>query len=365
MSIALSSHAIDRTAWCLRGRTQGGEALRQFDITSSPFRVGRLTNLSLTLLSPAISKLHAELHCCHDALIVHDNDSTNGTYINGHRVHQASALQEGDLLQFADVAFRVGINRSSEMAQTQHKGSLEWAQTLIRFDELMSEQAIVPFFQPLVKLDSLAVIGYESLGRSKIKGLETPRSMFAAAEQLDVQCQLSVMLRNAGISAGSHLAGRPNVFVNTHPDEIGTPQLIASLEAIRRRDPTQPLTVELHEAAVTSTPSLKEFQAALRDLDIRLAYDDFGAGQARLIELSEAPPDYVKFDRDMVTAIHLSGGRRQRLLASLVQMVNDMGVITVAEGVESGEEATACRQLGFDLAQGYYYGRPAPLEQCR
>jgi len=97
-------------------------------------------------------------------------------------------------------------------------------------------------------------------------------------------------------------------------------------------------------------------------MNVGLAYDDFGAGQARLFELAEAPPHYLKFDRRFVTGIDHAPVSRQRLVASLVAAARELLVSTVAEGVETAAEAATCMRAGFSHAQGYHFGRPAPAE---
>ena len=61
--------------------------------------------------------------------------------------------------------------------------------------------------------------------------------------------------------------------------------------------------MEIHEAAITSASFLAKLRDQLRDLDIGLAYDDFGAGQARLLEMADAPPDVIKFDIHMIRGL--------------------------------------------------------------
>jgi EAL domain-containing protein (putative c-di-GMP-specific phosphodiesterase class I) len=187
--------------------------------------------------------------------------------------------------------------------------------------------------------------------------------MFAAAARLDQQAALSRLLRWEGVCVGAGLPAGLNLFVNTHPTEIVTDELVASLTELRERFPTQRLTIEIHEAAVTDIDALVHFRAFLRDLRIQLAFDDFGSGQARLVELTETSPDFVKFDMKLIRGIHQASARRQRMLSSLVRLVRDLGIATVAEGVELADEAAVCGQLGFDLAQGFYFGRPAPLAE--
>ena len=88
---------------------------------------------------------------------------------------------------------------------------------------------------------------------------------------------------------GSQRAGMTApLFFNTHPAECRAPdQLVAELESLRARHPSLDLVFEVHEAAVTDLGVMADIGTALRAMNIRLAYDDFGAGQARLLELVE------------------------------------------------------------------------------
>src|SRR4029079_7912303 len=101
------------------------------------------------------------------------------------------------------------------------------------------------------------------------------------------------------------------------------------------------------------------------DLKMKLAYDDFGAGQARLNELVEARPDYVKFDRNLSSDVDTAAAGRRQLIESLVNMCRKLGIVTLAEGVENAGEAEACRRVGFELMQGYFFGRPNQLESAQ
>jgi EAL domain-containing protein (putative c-di-GMP-specific phosphodiesterase class I) len=117
--------------------------------------------------------------------------------------------------------------------------------------------------------------------------------------------------------------------------------------------------LEIHEAAITNPQAMRQLQACLRDINVQIAYDDFGAGQNRLVELIESPPDVLKFDMSLIRDIDQATAERQRMVASLVQIVVDLGVQPLAEGIETLAEAEVCKEMGFSLAQGYFYGRPA------
>ena len=109
---------------------------------------------------------------------------------------------------------------------------------------------------------------------------------------------------------------------------------------------------------------IRRLRSRLSELSIGMAYDDFGTGQARLVDVVEVPPDFLKFDISLIRGIDrlLS---KQRMIESLVGMVIDLGITPTAEGIETEEEAEVCRQLGFEFAQGYLLGRPVRIEELR
>jgi EAL domain-containing protein (putative c-di-GMP-specific phosphodiesterase class I) len=185
--------------------------------------------------------------------------------------------------------------------------------------------------------------------------------MFSAAAAMEQEAELSRICRWEAVACAAGFVDPPPLFLNTHPAELADlADLYRSLVELRTKYPDKPLVLEIHEAAVTSPRVVRELRARLDDLDMRLAYDDFGAGQARLLELAEVSPDYLKFDMDLTRGISVSTFAKQHILGSLVQIARDLGIATVAEGVETAEEQEACLQLGFELGQGFYFGKPAP-----
>jgi EAL domain-containing protein (putative c-di-GMP-specific phosphodiesterase class I) len=209
-------------------------------------------------------------------------------------------------------------------------------------------------------MKSERTVGFELLGRSPLFGLRTPHAMFSAAALLDLESELSRMLRDEGVRSAEELPANPLVFLNTHPAELqDQPQLELSLRELREAAPHMALVLEIHEAAATSVPQMQALRVVLNDLGIKLAYDDFGAGQARLAELGDAPPDYLKFDIQLIRDIDSASADRQRMLESLVRIAADLGIISLAEGIETAAEHETCRRLGFVYGQGFRYGTPA------
>jgi EAL domain-containing protein (putative c-di-GMP-specific phosphodiesterase class I) len=123
--------------------------------------------------------------------------------------------------------------------------------------------------------------------------------------------------------------------------------------------PGQRAVVEIHESAVTDLDAMEEIRAELRACGIALAYDDFGAGQSRLMELVEVPPEYIKLDMGLIRNIDKVPKKRD-LVAALVKVMVDLDITVLAEGIEREDEGRVCRDLGCTLGQGYFYGRPLP-----
>lgn len=349
--------------WFITGVGPDGLS-RRISVPSGRFQVGRRSDLNLSLLHPSVSKLHAEFVASDVALFVRDLGSTNGTYVNGKRIATDTPVGEDDLVQFAGFEFVVGRTVKENPLQTLVSSPPEWQEAIGQFHRLLSDRAVVPHFQPIVRFSDAATIGYEVLARSTMAGLSSPKDMFAAAERVSLAARLSVMCRENGVEVAKTLPNPGVVFLNTHPSEKPHAGLIESLAQLRTAAPTLQIVLELHEAAISQPKEIAAFRDELRALKIQLAYDDFGAGQARLMELSEVAPDYLKFDIGLIREIHLAP-QRQQVVAGLVRLVCDMGIHALAEGIESKEEADVCREIGFTHAQGYYYGRPAPAETFR
>jgi EAL domain-containing protein (putative c-di-GMP-specific phosphodiesterase class I) len=358
MSASVAS--VDTATWLLSGQLRGDQPVQTIPIKVSPFVVGRKSSCTLAIPSPTVSGEHAQLMPSNDALRVRDLGSTNGTFVNGVRIEGEVKVCCGDLLQFSEVVFRVGLESESRDSQTIQDDASDRALALIQFDKLMTERAVLPHFQPIVRITDRHPIGYEILGRSRLFGLRSPHAMFTAAAVLDLEAELSRIMRSEGVRSAEYLPGQPLLFANTHPAEMYDLGVLEfSLRELKEIAPNSRIVLEIHEAAVTCVNQMQELRATLNDLEMELAYDDFGAGQARLVELVEVPPDYLKFDIGLVRNIHQASIERQRMLASLVQIVRDLGISALAEGVEVEQDNVVCQQIGFEFAQGFLYGKPA------
>jgi EAL domain-containing protein (putative c-di-GMP-specific phosphodiesterase class I) len=137
--------------------------------------------------------------------------------------------------------------------------------------------------------------------------------------------------------------------------------LLKNLEGIPQAvGGSRQVVLEFHEEVVADARTIRRLRERLDELGIGLAYDDFGAGQARLSELAEVPPDFIKLDKTLIHDLHRVPSR-QGLVSALAKLSEDLGIRIIAEGIEVPDEAAVCRRLGCHFGQGYLFGRPQPI----
>ncbi len=356
---------LDPSVWFFAGQTSPSGPIRRVEIVNTPMVIGRRQDVTLTLPCSSVSGTHAEIFEHEGHLWVHDLGSTNGTYLNGKLVESPKPLNDGDILQFATVVFRVGRDElgTNSDNNTVAEDACDQALSLMQFDRLIEGNALIPFYQPIVRIDDpdFPHVAYEVLGRSRLIGLTTPNEMFTTAAQLNLETELSRNMRRVGMERASQLPSDLSIYVNTHPRELEGDGMVESLQELREQCPSRRIVLEIHEASITDPAAVKRIRHVLDDLDMGLAFDDFGAGQARLVELSEVAPDCLKFDMKLVQGIHSAPAGRQQVVGSLIAMVNELGVESLVEGVETREDHETLVQMGAKLGQGFFYGRPASM----
>jgi EAL domain-containing protein (putative c-di-GMP-specific phosphodiesterase class I) len=334
-----------------------------------PFRIGRGKTAHHVVFCRQVSKEHAEIFRAGDEFRIRDLGSTNGTFVNGQRIAN-SPLVHGDIVHVSHTEFRFGYKPTGSVDSFSGFLTENVATALPRsvirgskhLRELLGQHQVSAVFQPIVYLNNGALLGYESLGRGAHSELSTdPIELLRLAEQCHLAAELSRSFRLQGIKESARLAGEPHLFFNVHPAEMANQsQLNGLCEFLAFVDDGRSMVLEVHENVVADVPALRQLRDRMRALGVGLAFDDFGAGQTRLAELAEVPPDFVKLDMKLIRGIDQSRAR-QELVHALARIASDLGVQVIAEGVETPREAETCLELGCHLGQGFLFGRPQPL----
>lgn len=337
-------------------------------LIKTPFRIGRKPGLDLCLPCQSVSAIHAEIFEVDGVLWLKDLDSTNGTFVNGKRIESKLMLTEDDTIQFGTTVFHVskaGNVVENGLSNDEVDEDCDAVQDN-RLEKLFNG-GVVPFFQPIVNLEVAhqPVVGYEVLGRSRLFGLKTPAQMFAAASRMELEAELSRVLRKQGIKvADKNLDAGQKLFVNTHPAELGCSGLEESLFEIRDQYPDRPILLEVHESVLNDPDKIVRIRSTLENLQIKLVLHDVGGGNIHLASLAEVYPDVVKFDAKLLQSIDKMSARRQKFVASLVKMCKELGAMPMAQFIEQPGEHQTVLEMGFELGQGFFYGRPCSIADC-
>ncbi len=360
-----------------------GGALQRVWIHTLPFRIGRRHGLELVLPAESVSKDHAEIYAVGSTLRLRDLGSRNGTYLNRGLLEEEAVLGEGDVLHFADFEFRLGRSdrpgavppppdreRPTTAAHGERPHRFEPGTRELR--ELILERRVTMVFQPIILLSRGTVDAYEALGRGRHPHLdEGPLELLRIAESINAEAELSRLFRRMAVELIMQRTDLPatfrsrTIFLNTHKAEfVRYPGLFESLDDLREIAPDLDLALEIHESVVPARPAeIAELKAWLAERNIALAYDDFGAGRARLLELAEAQPHYLKFDQRWVKDLDEAPAGKRRLLRSLLALAEEFRIKTVAEGIENEAEKRVCTEIGFTHGQGFHIARPLTLDQ--
>jgi EAL domain-containing protein (putative c-di-GMP-specific phosphodiesterase class I) len=295
----------------LEGFVGDTNAVQRFALTAFPCLIGRHPDCGLPLHIERISRHHAQIDADNGGhLVVTDLHSTNGTYVNRERIHRPTPISDGDVLHFASHEFRlieahepaglpiehtaIGIGTLPQHFPTQAKA----------FNEMLHKRLLRGCAQAITDYQGRPY-AYELLGRGAHPALSSsPGDLFALAQTLEAEVALSEAMRWRSVEEAAAVGLTGPLFFNTHPAECRNPaRLLDGLRHLRAVYPHLRLVCEVHEAAVTTVQTMADVREGLQALGIGLAYDDFGAGQARLLELVEIPPDFLKFDLALIAGM--------------------------------------------------------------
>lgn len=225
-------------------------------------------------------------------------------------------------------------------------------------------------YQPVYDIDGKTLKSTEALVRWKHpqKGIISPADFIPVAEDTGMIVPIGVWVLNEALAQMRKWLDRhPNlgefsVAVNLSTRQLVMPGLVDIISAalMRHRISSSRLTIELTESALMS--DVDDSQRVLRNiqaLGCKLAIDDFGTGYSSMAYLRDLPVTCLKIDKSFVSKM-LCTERDRRIVAAMVNIATELGMQTVAEGVECAEEIDALRELHCTQLQGFHLMRPSP-----
>jgi PAS domain S-box-containing protein len=225
----------------------------------------------------------------------------------------------------------------------------------------------LPYFQPQVQLRSGKLTGFEVLARWKhaTKGIIPPDEFIPLAERDGWIHTLTSQIIEKAFRSAMPLPGAMQLSVNISPIQLRDRSLAKEFEEVARLTgfPLGRVMVEITESAMTDNLAQARLTAEeLKELGCKLTLDDFGTGYSSLRHLQSLPFDELKVDKSFVfTMVEKRDSRK--IVAAVVGLGQSLGLTTVAEGVETHEQAEMLLWLGCNTGQGYLFGRPEPAER--
>ena len=224
-------------------------------------------------------------------------------------------------------------------------------------------------YQPIINRTTGKRYAYEALARwhHTPLGAVKPDEFIAIAEESDMIVELGDWVLTKACSDAAQWSGKDagtRVAVNVSVRQLSDENFALKLARILTETglAARRLELEVTESvfADEALPLVRATLESLRALGVSLAIDDFGTGYSSLSRLLSLPVSTVKIDRSFVAELSGSGGA---VIESTLLIARRLGIAVVAEGIETAEQAETLGQLGVDLFQGYYFGRPAILER--
>ena len=229
------------------------------------------------------------------------------------------------------------------------------------------------FFQPVVSLATERVVGMEALIRWQhpTRGLVPPMDFIPLAEKTGFISEIDNWVMFEACRRTKELqesTGIPlTVSVNVSGRVLHQHVLIDKVEGALRQSGLEAsrLTLEITETALIEDVGASQLLLSeIKRLGIRLALDDFGTGYSSLGYLNRFPVDIIKVDRSFVSNME-NERHTVKIVQSIVTLANSLGKDVTAEGVETQEHLVLLRDMGCQLAQGFYFSKPIPIEALR
>jgi diguanylate cyclase (GGDEF)-like protein len=284
-----------------------------------------------------------------------------------------------DLLAHAEAAMYQAKRRGGFGAETFGESLrievIDRSATEHSLHRALERSELMLHYQPVVEVQGATTVGVEALirWRHPERGMVAPGRFIPVAEEsgLIIPIGAWVLEQACHQLRDWHHRGpvgpRGSVEVNLSARQIDDPEIVRTVEEILSRTglPPEHLTLEITESALMKdAASALVVLQALKQIGVLLAIDDFGTGYSSLSYLQRFPLDIVKVDRMFVEGLGKNKGGDE-IVSAVIQLAHALGLVVVAEGVETEQQFEVLRSLECDFAQGFLFSRPVPASELR
>jgi|GEM_PF-3131189 len=227
------------------------------------------------------------------------------------------------------------------------------------------------YFQPIIRLADHSVAGYEALIRwfKPGHGMVPPGEFIPVAEASTLINRIGLWVVETAFDSLLQMdeaaGGQRPLFLtlNLSARQLSDPALLPalSIQAEKLKGRRCCIKLEVTESLmISNVAEVQSFIGRCRELGVQIVLDDFGTGYCSLSYLHLFDVDTMKLDRSFVRGMAVSEAS-EKVVRGVTRIAHDLGLDVVAEGIESGDQAEQSKAMGIDFAQGFFFGRPAPL----
>jgi PAS domain S-box-containing protein len=277
-----------------------------------------------------------------------------------------------DLLRDADIAMyrakRAGKARCEVSDTAMHANAVKRLRLETDLRKALEQGEFRVYYQPIVSLQTAKITGFEALTRwQRPEGVLSPMEFIPVAEETGLIIAMNrQLLREACLQLRSWQSEFPSspplsMSVNLTSKEFAHPDLVSEIRKSLDQTGLDPdrLQLEIIETiAMGQAEKSGHVLLQLKALGVRLSIDDFGTGYSSLGRLRQIPVDTLKIDRSFVSNMGIDPENRE-IVRSIIMLAHNLGLKVVAEGTETEEQITQLQQLNCEMAQGYFFSRPA------
>ena len=238
------------------------------------------------------------------------------------------------------------------------------------FEDIMMNNHFILYLQPKFDLDSTEVIGAEALVRIMDSNgkLLKPNIFLPVLEKYNLAYELDLLVMESILKLVDHwkdtaLSPLP-ISINLSENDFSNPEFMKIFAELMDKYPDlqEYLEFEITESSMHRNPDyMLEAIYKLHQMGCRISLDDFGKEVLSINTLGIPPVDAVKFDKNVLVT-SMRGGQNMHVLKRLAEMFEDCEIPVICEGIENESEEAFIKECGIHFVQGYYYGRPVPID---
>lgn len=296
----------------------------------------------------------------------------------GIAISERAQDQPEDLLRDAEAAMYKAKSQGKGRHMVYNPGMHEYAVAHLEMESALrravEREEFRVYYQPILELEDGRLAGFEALVRwvHPDKGIVSPAVFIPLAEESGLIVDIGrTVLRDSCRQVALWRREHPDaesiwISVNLSVKQFALPDIVEQVRSVLFETglPGECLKLEITESVIMDNSADASMKVlGLKDLGIRLSIDDFGTGYSSLSYLHQFPFDALKIDRSFVMRLG-DAPERAAIVRTIIQLAQNLGMETVAEGVETKFQLGGLRAMGCRYGQGYLFGKPAPADDA-